>query len=202
MVAPGGTIRCHTLSASVHMPAHEPPKAPMHHGPPETTPMAVPAPRPEDLSPRAQDFAPRRWEELERDEAMAIFRLRSLVFVVEQESIYLDLDGTDVQAWHLACWRQGHPVAYCRVFASGEMEPDAAVISRVVTEPAWRGHGLATRAMDHALALIRDEQLGPAVRVHAQEYLVPYYERMGFCLDGTPYDWDGILHVNMIRPQA
>lgn len=176
--------------------------APTPHGPPAAPLAGAPAPAPGDLAPRPEDFAPRAWDALDRDEAVALLRLRSMVFVVEQRSLYLDVDGTDPLARHLACWRRGHPVAYCRVFASGECEPDAAVVSRVVTDPGWRGHGLATRAMDAALALIRAEGLGPAVRVHAQEYLVPYYERLGFRTDGKPYDWDGILHVNMIRETA
>ncbi len=35
-------------------------------------------------------------------------------------------------------------------------------------------------------------------RISAQEYLISYYENHGFKAQGSPYDEDGIPHVEML----
>ena len=44
------------------------------------------------------------FNELSLWELHGIYAARQAVFVIEQECVYLDVDGMDPQAWHLAAW--------------------------------------------------------------------------------------------------
>jgi ElaA protein len=125
----------------------------------------------------------------------AILRLRSEVFVVEQDCVYLDPDGRDAEPGARQLWiadeATGAVLATARVLDDG----DARRIGRIATVPARRGEGLAARLVDHFLAT----SAGPW-RLDAQTQLSGWYERFGFAVDGPEYDDDGILHVPMARP--
>ena len=76
-------------------------------------------------------------------ELYALLTLRSVVFVMEQNCPYLDMDGQDLQGQtqHLMAWDNGALVAYCRLLEPARNE-GRAVIGRVVTAPsARRGPG-------------------------------------------------------------
>ena len=73
-------------------------------------------------------------------ELYALLTLRSVVFVMEQNCPYLDMDGLDLQGQtrHLMAWDNGALVAYCRLLEPARNE-GRAVIGRVVTAPSARG---------------------------------------------------------------
>ena len=123
----------------------------------------------------------------------ALLQLRSEVFVVEQNCVYRDLDGRDLDPDTLHLWlAEGDtPVAYLRMLH----DPDGtARIGRVVTDARHRGAGHAARLMDAAVATLAPDT--PAV-LEAQVYATKLYERSGFVIDGEPYLDDGIEHVHM-----
>lgn len=125
----------------------------------------------------------------------ALLRLRSEVFVVEQNCVYRDLDGRDLEPDTLHLWlADGEtPVAYLRMLR----EPDGvARIGRVVTDARYRGAGHAARLMDAAVAALAPDT---AAVLEAQVYAAKLYERSGFVRDGEPYLEDGIEHVHMRR---
>lgn len=128
----------------------------------------------------------------------ALLRLRSDVFVVEQNCVYPDLDGRDTEPGTVHVWLtdpSGAVTAYLRVLT----EPDGtARIGRVVTDPAHRGQGLAGRLLAEAVSII-----GPrAATLHAQTTAVRVYERVGFAVSGAAFLDDGIEHVPMHRAAA
>ena len=95
-----------------------------------------------------------RFSELTVHSLYAVLRLRDQVFVVEQDSVYGDIDNLDQDAWHvLACAADGTLLAYARVLAPGVKDPLAACIGRVVVASAARGLGLGGALLDRALAL-------------------------------------------------
>ena len=55
-----------------------------------------------------------------------------------------------------------------------------------------------------AEALARAEKLWPgkALRIGAQQRLERFYQSLGFDTVSQPYDEDGILHVEMLRPAS
>lgn len=124
----------------------------------------------------------------------AILRLRSEVFVVEQDCAYLDPDGRDLEPTTTQVWidRDGSVVATLRVMH----EVDGSVrVGRVAVAAAERGSGHAAALMRHAIALAGDR---PIV-LDAQSHLTGWYERLGFTVTGADYLEDGISHTPMRR---
>lgn len=130
--------------------------------------------------------------EISAADLYALLRLRSEVFVVEQECAYLDPDGRDLDAGTIHLWLatpDGVVAAYVRVLA----EPAGGQrIGRVLTDPAHRGQQLAGRLIDHALTTAER----PVV-LDAQSHLVHVYARHGFEPDGAEFVEDGIPHTPM-----
>jgi ElaA protein len=124
-----------------------------------------------------------------------LLRLRSEVFVVEQNCVYLDPDDRDLEPDAVQFWvEDGDTVlATLRLLhdASGEWR-----IGRVATASSARGRGLAARLMAAALARVGND---PVV-LDAQAHLRHWYARFGFAPTGPEFIEDGIPHVPMRRP--
>jgi ElaA protein len=125
----------------------------------------------------------------------AILRLRTDVFVVEQQCPYPELDGRDLEPGARQVWieQDGAIVATLRLLRDANGE---ARIGRVATAPAARGTGLAAALVRHALELAAADGAGDVV-LDAQSYLADWYARFGFVRDGDEYLEDGIAHVPM-----
>ena len=176
--------------------------------------VAAPAPCPAPMSAPVLPDAPAPlrwtlapWAALDRDALYAALRLRSAVFVVEQQCVFLDCDGLDPRAHHLLGWttdadRRPLLGAYARLFAPGIVFPEAS-IGRVVSDPAVRrtgaGRALMRAALDHLVDGPEALVPGAPIRIGAQRYLERFYASFGFVADGLPYDEDGIDHVEMVR---
>jgi ElaA protein len=134
-----------------------------------------------------------RFDALDAGTAYAVWRLRQQVFVIEQASIYPDLDGRDLEPTtrHLVLTDEEVVVGYLRLLDDG----DAARIGRVVVAPSARGRGLADRLVRAALA----ETAGRTVRLDAQTGLVGWYATYGFEVSGPGFDDGGIPHLPMTR---
>ncbi len=132
--------------------------------------------------------------DLDLDVLYGILRLRSEVFVVEQECAYLDPDGRDTEPTTLHLWvtQESTVVAAARVL----VEPDGVrKLGRVVVAPGHRGSGLADRLMTAAVGLLDD---ATAV-LDAQSRLTTWYRRYGFEVCGDDFVEDGIVHTPMRR---
>lgn len=131
-------------------------------------------------------------------------KLRSDVFVVEQNCVYPDLDDKDIakDSIHLVCEIPaiaGHNhtvIAYARCLAPG-VSYSGSSIGRVVVAPKMRGRGLAQRLMLEAINICRAQWPSHPIQIGAQVYLQPFYQALGFTAQGEPYDEDGILHIDM-----
>ena len=140
-----------------------------------------------------------RFDELSPREIHDLYRARAAVFVVEQGCAFQDLDGADPECWHLLGHEGSELVAYARLVPPGVKFAEPS-IGRVVTTQAARGTGRGRALMAEALA--RAEKLWPGrpIRIGAQHRLERFYEEFGFVTSSAPYDEDGILHVEMVRP--
>jgi ElaA protein len=143
-----------------------------------------------------------RFNELSLDDLYAVVRLREAVFIIEQNCPYPDADGRDPQAWHLLGWKryagERKLVAYARVFEPG-VRYDEASIGRVVTAPEVRGTGLGKTLMAEALRRVESLVPGETIKIAAQRRLELFYVGFGFRPVSSPYEEDGIIHVDMIR---
>ena len=90
------------------------------------------------------------FDELTPKELYAILHLRSEVFVVEQNCVYLDMDFKDEKSFHLAGWDADKLVAYCRIVMPGVSFDDPS-IGRVVSSPAYRKSGAGRQMMQLAI---------------------------------------------------
>lgn len=133
------------------------------------------------------------FDELTPRQLYAILRLRSEVFVVEQECVYLDLDGVDTtpNVRHIWVEQDRRIIAVVRLIDDGLRRH----IGRVATAADARGRGLAGKLIDYCLATSE----GPWA-LAAQSHLAGWYSGFGFAIDGDEYLEDGIPHVPMTRP--
>jgi ElaA protein len=139
------------------------------------------------------------WSTLTADRLYAILRLRSAVFVVEQDCVFQDMDGRDPRCEHL-CGEDaaGALVAYLRLVPPGVRTAEVS-LGRVVVAREARGRGLGRAAMGEGMRRCGERYAGLLVRVSAQQHLERFYEGLGFRRVGAPYDEDGITHIDMQR---
>ncbi|MAT91519.1 MAG: GNAT family N-acetyltransferase [Halioglobus sp.] len=134
--------------------------------------------------------------ELGSDELYALLRLRQQVFVVEQQSIYLDLDGKDQQAVHMLCRQGDELAAYQRCLPPG-VSYEQSSIGRIVVHPQSRGAGLGRELVRRGIAYNRRAWPGNGICISAQAHLQDFYASMGFVARGNIYQEDGIPHRQM-----
>jgi len=148
-----------------------------------------------DLTHRVKAF-----HELTATELYALLRLRSEVFVVEQNCVFLDQDNKDQQCHHLLLFSEDQLVGYGRLVPAGLSYLEMA-IGRVVTAPSVRGTGLGKTLMALAIQNCRQLYGSGAIRIGAQTYALAFYEGLGFVAEGDIYDEDGIAHIEMVREE-
>lgn len=139
------------------------------------------------------------FEELSTTELYAILRLRSEVFVVEQNCAYQDLDNTDQLALHLMGTDDtGRLLAYTRLFQPGIKYQEAS-IGRVITSPLARGTGAGRELMERSIAAVQQQFGAVPIKIGAQQYLQRFYTSLGFEQTSDTYLEDGIPHIEMVR---
>jgi ElaA protein len=146
-----------------------------------------------------------RWKnfaDLTNIEVYEMLAARSAVFVVEQNCVYGDIDGLDLQAWHLLAYgarvdAAPPPLAgYLRVLLPAADDTDVR-IGRVLTTAAFRGIKLGNAMLERSIAQIRAQWPGTPIRLHAQAHLQGFYGAFGFAPVSEIHDEDGIPHVWM-----
>lgn len=158
-----------------------------------------------------------------------LLRLRSEVFVVEQDCPYLDMDGLDLlpDTRHVCGTDEdGRLLGYARVLApapAGTITTGTAPagtapggstdgpanhssapspdvrIGRVVVSPRARGQRLGRAAMEAALLACERHWPGTPILLSAQAHLVDFYAGLDFAAVGEEFLEDGIPHVDMRR---
>lgn len=138
------------------------------------------------------------FEELDIHKLYKILHLRADVFVVEQETPYLDVDNKDQKAIHVQGYLENELVAYCRLFKRGDYF-EAASIGRVIVAPKYRKYGYGNELMQKAIELEKTLLNETEITISGQLYLKRFYESHGFVATSEPYLEDGIPHIEMKR---
>ena len=141
------------------------------------------------------------FDQLTPSEIHDMLQARSAAFVVEQNCVFLDIDGVDPQCWHLVGYRDRELVATARLVPPGTKFAEPS-IGRVVTTSAVRGTGLGRQLMREAIAQAGKLWPRQAIRIAAQAQLEKFYGSLGFTAASPAYMEDGILHVDMVRPAS
>ena len=134
------------------------------------------------------------FRELTVDELYELLRVRSEVFVVEQDCVYQDLDGDDQFSIHLWLTEGDKVVALCRVCPAGTHMEEVS-IGRVITTERGKGNG--KRIMLEGIKVARDHFNAERIEIEAQEYARGFYEQVGFRQSSEPFILDGIPHIRM-----
>lgn len=146
------------------------------------------------------NWAWHRFAALSAEALYDILRLRQDVFMLEQSSLYADIDGRDPQASHLTGREGGGGLlAYARMFPA-TASTATVTMGRFVVAREVRGLGLARAMMDQCLHWLTTHAPASPVRISAQHHLANFYAGYGFCTAGEPYDDAGVRHIDMIRP--
>ena len=121
----------------------------------------------------------KKFNELTIDELYDILKLRSIVFVVEQNCIYQDLDDIDKRAYHIFMKEKDKPevCVYIRVF---EKDKDTAQIGRVVTAQNYRRKGYGSQLMRKGIEIAKNEMKKTKVYLEGQVYVAEFYQKLGF----------------------
>ena len=136
------------------------------------------------------------FENLSVNELYDMLRLRSEIFVVEQNCVYLDIDGKDKLALHLLGKFDGKIVAYSRLFKP-EISFDNASIGRVVVDVNYRDRKWGHNLMQESINGIKKHFGESKITIGAQLYLKKFYESHGFVQSSEMYLEDGIPHIEM-----
>ncbi|MFC4251619.1 GNAT family N-acetyltransferase [Sinimarinibacterium flocculans] len=140
------------------------------------------------------------WPGFDPDTLYALLKLRSDIFVVEQNCAYPDMDGLDPQCRHLV-GRDGNGAvqAGLRLVPPG-VKHAAPALGRLVVAPSLRGTGLGRALMRAGLEGCQRWYPGQRVFLSGQQHLEDFYRTLGFETVSAPYLEDGIPHVDMLRP--
>ena len=133
------------------------------------------------------------FDELTNKELYEILKIRYSVFVVEQNCVYQDIDGIDLDSMHFFLKEDEKIYAYLRSFIK---EEGVIQIGRVLTTK--RREGLGQRLLKEAIEIITSTQKPSSIYLEAQSYAIKFYEKEGFKVISEEFLEDGIPHVKML----
>jgi len=146
---------------------------------------------------RRVDWVCKSFKGLTTEELYQILRLRSEVFVVEQNCVFLDMDNKDLVCDHVMGWREDELLGYARIVPPGISYVESS-IGRIVSSPAARGLGIGRELMLQSIQTLYRLHGKRDIRIGAQYYLKEFYESFGFVQTGEIYPEDGINHIEML----
>ena len=140
----------------------------------------------------------RAFDELRLHDLYDVLRLRTDVFVVEQQCAYAEVDGMDIDAYHvLGRNADGTLIAYARILPpGGDGMPH---IGRVVVHADHRGCGHAHALMQRCILAAGELHGAVGTALSAQAHLHDWYASLGYVAISDTYPLDGIPHVDMVR---
>ena len=144
-------------------------------------------------------WSTKSFTDLTTNELYAILRLRSEVFVVEQNCVFLDMDNKDQIAYHTMGWMGSELVASTRLFNVDQSYQGYQSIGRVVGSPKHRGMGIGKELMNFSVQECERLFGKGLIKIGAQLYLKKFYTELGFEQSGEIYYEDLIEHIPMIK---
>ena len=135
----------------------------------------------------------KHFSELTTDELYKIYKVRTEVFVVEQNCPYQEVDEDDLRAYHIFFSEDGEIKAYLRMF---EHDETTARIGRVLATD--RGKGLGKAIVSEGIKAAGEKLRKTNILIEAQTYIIPMYEKLGFKVISDEFLDVGIPHRKMI----
>ena len=127
-----------------------------------------------------------RWDQLQQDAKL----IRTQVFICEQGITEADeWDDQDLISQHFVIYDQDQPIATARLLENNSVE-------RVAVLKAYRGQGLGQMIMLEIISYAQ-KQRRSVLTLSSQVHAISFYEKLGFTVQGNPYDECGISHIEM-----
>ncbi len=126
--------------------------------------------------------------------------LRQQVFMIEQNCLYEDADGSDQKALHLFLYDKAILTGYLRIFEPGVKFKESS-LGRIVVSPLYRGKGIGEQLIQKGIELTFQQFPASSIRIEAQSALTSYYRNYGFIEEGEIYVVDEINHIQMVLSQ-
>jgi len=142
------------------------------------------------------EFILKEFIALSARELFEIYRLRSEVFVVEQNCVYRDIDDKDLSSLHVMLLNNQELIGYCRILPPGSSYKEPS-IGRVAVIKTSRGNGSGKLLMKHSLNKTMELFDNQDIVISAQSYLRQFYTELGFTAEGEEYLEDDIPHIKM-----
>ena len=114
-----------------------------------------------------------------------------------REDVAFPFDGQSLHLVALLPGREGPEVVGCVLFHP-EGDGSGGRLYQMAVRPDLQGQGLGARLVRHLEAELRARGVRH-VHLHARASVVPFYERLGYAVEGEPYVEVGIPHRNMAR---
>ena len=130
------------------------------------------------------DTVVKKFTELSLEELYEILKIRAAVFVVEQDCSYQDLDDVDKEAYHVYLKEEGNIVGYLRV-VDKDKRLDEVSIGRVIS--LKRRQGVGSILMQAGIRVAKEKFGAKKIKIGAQVYAIPFYERSGFRVISKEY---------------
>ncbi|MFM1858111.1 MAG: hypothetical protein RLZ05_1171 [Bacteroidota bacterium] len=140
-----------------------------------------------------------QFSELTNSDLYELLKLRSAIFVVEQNCVFPDMDDKDYSSYHLCGWNNEKLVAYTRLLPPG-LAYENCSIGRVVTAASVRRQGIGRLLMKKSIEACQHLFNSQDIEIGAQLYLEKFYGSFQFKREGEVYLEDGIDHIHMRRP--
>ena len=142
-------------------------------------------------------FKTKKFLELSITELYEVLKLRSKVFVLEQNCAFVDEDDYDQKSHHVLGFQNEKILAYARIIPPGHYYKEAS-IGRVVTAKEIRLTGIGKTLFKHTVEKTIALYPNSGIRIMAQCYLKDFYANYGFVERGEAFIEDDILHIEMV----
>lgn len=121
--------------------------------------------------------------------------IRKKVFVEEQQvPMELEIDELEDQTLHVVGYLEGTPISTARIY---EKYPQTYKIQRVAVDAGVRGQKRGIQLMQEVERYAKEIE-GKALILDAQDYAIPFYEKLGYSISDAEGFMDaGIPHHSM-----
>ena len=137
------------------------------------------------------------FEDLTNKNLYRILQLRSEIFILEQQCLYLDIDDNDFKALHVIVKKRGKIIGYSRVMKKGNIYSKHSSIGRVLVSKSERRKNIGNTIIEYSIKILKKLYKNDPIKISAQTYLKTAYEKHGFVYKGEDYLEDGIPHCAM-----
>ena len=141
------------------------------------------------------EFVIKQFYELTLDELYKILKVRTSIFVVEQNCPYQELDDLDQNSYHIYLEEDNQIIAYARVIPKDNPFHEVSIGRVLVTK---RRHGYGTKIVQKAIEVAIEKYHAEKIVIEAQTYVKKMYENVGFKQISMPFLEDGIEHIKMV----